>query len=403
MFALRRYALPRRLQVLGLVVVGLVFAPSASVAALPPGCSQSGQTVRCTYRSGSNPFTVPAGVSSIRVVAVGGTGGSSPTGGGVGGAGAVVTGDLPVVGGSTLYAIVGGNGRAPTLPEDITGAAGGSNGGGRGATPFVCLSDPGLCAASAPALFSFYGGGGGGPSDVRSSQNDLSGRLLVAAGGGGSGGAGGGPGGSTSPGGAGGAGGGNDGVSGETCGGGPGLGGGGAAGGMGGAAASDCNFISAAGSGAGGSGGLGGDGGVGGGGGHSAGVFLGGGGGGGGGGLFGGGGGGGGVSAGGGGGGGGSNLVPAGGSQSIDTTSVPMVQIAYQLVPASKAQCKRGGWRNYPQFKNQGQCVAFVVTQARQSCLAERAKIGLVAFRNKYGLGRYHVLAMRRCVNRASR
>jgi 6-phosphogluconolactonase len=72
-------------------------------------------------------------------------------------------------------------------------------------------------------------------------------------------------------------------------------------------------------------------------------------------------------------------------------------------VPTSKEQCKHGGWRNYPQFKNQGQCVAFVVKQARQSCLAERAKIGLVAFRNKYGLGPYHLRALRRCVNQATR
>jgi hypothetical protein len=28
--------------------------------------------------------------------------------------------------------------------------------------------------------------------------------------------------------------------------------------------------------------------------------------------------------------------------------------------PASKEECKKGGWRNFPQFKNQGQCVAFV-------------------------------------------
>jgi DNA-binding beta-propeller fold protein YncE len=29
-------------------------------------------------------------------------------------------------------------------------------------------------------------------------------------------------------------------------------------------------------------------------------------------------------------------------------------------VPTSKDQCKNGGWRNFPQFRNQGQCVAFV-------------------------------------------
>jgi DNA-binding beta-propeller fold protein YncE len=29
-------------------------------------------------------------------------------------------------------------------------------------------------------------------------------------------------------------------------------------------------------------------------------------------------------------------------------------------VPISKEQCKHGGWRNFPRFRNQGQCVAFV-------------------------------------------
>ena len=29
-------------------------------------------------------------------------------------------------------------------------------------------------------------------------------------------------------------------------------------------------------------------------------------------------------------------------------------------MPTSKEQCKNGGWRNFPQFKNQGQCIAFV-------------------------------------------
>jgi DNA-binding beta-propeller fold protein YncE len=72
-------------------------------------------------------------------------------------------------------------------------------------------------------------------------------------------------------------------------------------------------------------------------------------------------------------------------------------------IPTSKNQCKNGDWRNYPQFKNQGQCVAFVVKQAPQKCLTERAKIGLLAFRHKYGRGPDHVRAMRRCINQASR
>ena len=28
--------------------------------------------------------------------------------------------------------------------------------------------------------------------------------------------------------------------------------------------------------------------------------------------------------------------------------------------PALEEDCKNGGWRNFPQFKNQGQCIAFV-------------------------------------------
>jgi hypothetical protein len=31
-----------------------------------------------------------------------------------------------------------------------------------------------------------------------------------------------------------------------------------------------------------------------------------------------------------------------------------------QPFPTSKEQCKNGGWRDFPQFKNQGECIAFV-------------------------------------------
>ena len=30
--------------------------------------------------------------------------------------------------------------------------------------------------------------------------------------------------------------------------------------------------------------------------------------------------------------------------------------------PTSKAQCMHGGWKNFPQFKNQGDCMSFVAT-----------------------------------------
>ncbi len=366
----------------GLGASGLL--ASASVAALPPGCSQSGQTVACTYTSGSNPFSVPSGVSSIHVVAVGGTGGLNPAGTDAG-HGAVVISDLALPAGSTVYAVVGGNG--------VVGAPG-AGGGGQGGTAYPCSFDnppPGCILGTGTS------GGGGGASDVRTSQTDLSSRLLVAAGGGGAGGA---------SGGAGGSGHGSGGVGADGAGGSGGSGAGGA-GGAGGTVPSPCQphmgcvpgtAGSAGALGVGGAGGIGGAFG-----GCLCSILFGTGGGGGGGGWFGGGGGGGGGTGSGGGGGGGSNLVPSGGSQSIDTTVVPMVQISYKLLPTSKAQCKHGGWRDYPQFKNQGQCVAFVVKQARQTCLAERAKIGLLAFGNKYGLGRYHVLALLRCINQASR
>ena len=264
--------------------VGGLLADQA--AALPSACSQPGRTVTCTYTSGLNPFTVPAGVFSIHVVAVGGRGASGEFS--AGGSGAVVSGDLPVNAGSTLYAVVGAN--------------------------------------------------GGGASDVRTSQADLSTRLLVAGGGGGGGAFGiaflNGLRVSFSPGG-------NGGAAGDADFGGFGIdggGGGSTSGGAGGAGITACfpiptpfgEICATGGSGSQGRFGFGGTGGnpgtwnipgV---------VSVAGGGGGGGDGWFGGGGGGGGVGyGGGGGGGGGSNLVPLGGSQGINTTGIPLIKIAY--------------------------------------------------------------------------
>jgi hypothetical protein len=35
------------------------------------------------------------------------------------------------------------------------------------------------------------------------------------------------------------------------------------------------------------------------------------------------------------------------------------------VAPSSKEQCEGGGWQNYPQFKNQGDCVSFVTTNGK--------------------------------------
>ena len=37
-----------------------------------------------------------------------------------------------------------------------------------------------------------------------------------------------------------------------------------------------------------------------------------------------------------------------------------------QPFPTAKDQCKNGGWRNYPGFKNQGDCVSFVATSPKR-------------------------------------
>ena len=80
------------------LVVGL---PSAAVATEP--CSQVVTTVTCTYAADSS-FVVPGGVSTLRILAVGGNGAHGGTGwgaeGGAGGHGDAATIDVPV-GGST--------------------------------------------------------------------------------------------------------------------------------------------------------------------------------------------------------------------------------------------------------------------------------------------------------------
>jgi hypothetical protein len=106
-------------------------------------------TQRFTSNGAEQTFVVPAGITTISVRAVGGTGRG-------GGAPAEVTGSVAVSPGRTLYVEVGGS---------ATGQFGGFNGGGQG----------GNAAA----------GGGGGASDVRtvsrtSASGTLASRLIVA-------------------------------------------------------------------------------------------------------------------------------------------------------------------------------------------------------------------------------
>lgn len=301
-----RMPLPLSLAATTLVVAGgtavaLAAAPSATAEVPPP------VTHTFAWTGGEQTFTVPAGITSVSVVAVGARGGNGIDNvnrqpySSLGGAGDQVQGEFAVTPGQSLYVEVGGAG-------ERTGA-GGFNGGGNG-------------GAASP-----HGAGGGGASDVRTVARDvvdsLASRLIVAAGGGG-----GGAGDSNDPLSTGGAGG-NAGTAGgdadEVTGGGAGTA---SAGGLGGASSGQWA------SGPGQDGSLG-EGGTGGGGADQYGTQQAGAGGGGGG-LYGGGGGGD-TGYAGAGGGGGSDLVPDGGSAS-STTDPASVTISYQPGPAATVE-----------------------------------------------------------------
>ena len=268
-------------------LAGLALACAIAASLLWAAGSAQAVTQTFNFTGAEQPFVVPAGVTSIHVVAIGGHGGDSGVSSGAGGAAARVGGDLSVTPGQTLHVVVGGVG------QDGVGQTGGFNGGGDG-------------GANA-------GAGGGGASDVRTGLAPET-RLLVAAGGGG----GGGPA-SSGEGGDGGDAGGNGapGGEGENVGGAPGSSSEGGAGGSGCSGSADPGAL--------GAGGDAGDS-----------VGSGGGGGGGGGGLYGGGGGSAGCNIfGGGGGGGGSSLVPAGGSSVLASLSaVPKVEVIYSSAGA---------------------------------------------------------------------
>jgi hypothetical protein len=288
--------------------------------ALGAASAPASTTATLGYTGGEQTFAVPAGVSSVHVVAIGGRGGSGYAQGPGGGSSAEVTADLSVTPGEVLYVEVGGPGGDGDVDSPGDGGFNGGAAGGSGS-----------------------GGGGGGGSDVRSvsrsASGSLSSRLITAAGGGGSAGN---PimcnGVAVMSGGAGGA------AEQPGAGGGPNMCGGGAASAVGWAAGGGDPGTSSAG----GAGGMsagdglsffeldpGADGSVGSGGAGAGGQ---GGGGGGGGGYLGGGGGGGGVidtatmAGGGGGGGGGSSFLAegtSGGSMALDATGVPSVRISY--------------------------------------------------------------------------
>jgi uncharacterized repeat protein (TIGR02543 family) len=172
---------------------------AAAILLLPASApaGTAGTPVTLTFTTiGEHSFTVPANVSQLHVVAVGGKGAAGGTGpdgtiGGQGGNGARVTADVSVTPGATLYAEVGGNavGSEGGGPHGgpATGGDGGFNGagdaGGGGAASLLtpcstsgvgCVACPPFIGNTCtPALAALVvaggGGGGGGPAHPGSS------------------------------------------------------------------------------------------------------------------------------------------------------------------------------------------------------------------------------------------
>jgi hypothetical protein len=114
------------------------------------------------YTGAKQDFTVPSGVTQLKVIAFGAHGaGSTEAYGGR------VRAVISVAPGEKLVVFVGG---------DASGASGGFNGGGNGGSGSYTTGSNG------------YGGGGGGASDVRQGGNKLTDRILAVGGGGGHGG-----------------------------------------------------------------------------------------------------------------------------------------------------------------------------------------------------------------------
>jgi glycine rich protein len=122
------------------------------------------------YTGAPQTYTVPTGVTSVVIDAVGSSG--CPWSSNNGGTGAHVRGTLAVTPGDVLQINVGGGGLGGNgiTGTGSTAGAGGWNGGGNG----------GLTSAAGYSA----GNGGGGASDVRHGGTALANRVIVAAGGG---------------------------------------------------------------------------------------------------------------------------------------------------------------------------------------------------------------------------
>jgi len=162
----RRVFSARWIPVLGACAAMLTLIPTPAAASVPnPACptATSSSATSCTWASaGQFTFSVPAGVTSLQVIAVGASGGNSTSSAPSvpkPGDAAIVSATIPASGGVDLYAQV-----------DVGGGAGdGFAGGGGGMSAVACTAPSGGeafpgCRAHgfiAPDQLLIAGGGGG--------------------------------------------------------------------------------------------------------------------------------------------------------------------------------------------------------------------------------------------------
>ena len=154
------------------LIAASIAALVAAIAPVAPAFAADPVNVVFNYTGAEQSWAVPANVSSIHVVLIGGRGGSGRV---AGGQAARVEGDITVTPGSTLYVEVGGIGAVRNF--FAPGLTAGFNGGG--------------AAPGNGTLPENDSAGGGGASDLRTvartAAGTLGSRLIVAAGGGGGG------------------------------------------------------------------------------------------------------------------------------------------------------------------------------------------------------------------------
>lgn len=136
--------------------------------------SDSGnECINFNYTGSVQTFTVPEGVSELKLELWGAQGGTSMNS--VGGKGGYAYGNLLVSNGTVLYIYIGGAGKTQNSTSNLN-VIGGFNGGGNSGTP---------SASSSTGYFSESSGGGA--TDIRLNGTTLGSRIIVAGGGGGAG------------------------------------------------------------------------------------------------------------------------------------------------------------------------------------------------------------------------